>query len=258
MIGGSDRLDRGSPARVVAVGAVVVLVGLSVATKAGVIEMPDPESTLLAVGPTLGQWTYLLVGVLAFLETSTFLGLALPGEVSIALGGVVAGQGTIRLEILIPLVWAAVVAGDVTAYWLGRRLGRDFILRRGSRFGITPSRLAWTERYFEAHGGKTILIGRFLSFMRTLAPFLAGASKMHFKRFLLFDAVGAALWVATFALLGWIFWQSLDDALELAGWGKLVLLAAVALVVGAVALRAVLGSPGWRSRVRSGRAHTDD
>ena len=251
-------LTQVTPFRAGAAGLVAAVVGVGIAAKGGVLELPSPEATLLAIGPTLGQWTYLLVALLAFLETSTFLGLALPGEVSIALGGVVAGQGTIRLGVLIPLVWVAVVAGDITAYWLGRRLGRDFILRRGSRFGITPDRLAWTERYFEAHGGKTILVGRFLSFMRTLAPFLAGASKMSFRRFLFFDALGAALWVAAFTLLGWIFWQSLDDALAIAGWGKLVLLAAVVLVIGTLALRAVVRSPELRSRLHPGRSRTDD
>ncbi len=257
MIGHPGPLEYVTPFRAVVAGLVAVVVGVGVAVRVGALELPSPESTLLAVGPTLGQWTYLLVAVLAFLETSTFLGLALPGEVSIALGGVVAGQGVIRLEVLVPLVWLAVVAGDMTAYWLGRRLGRDFILLRGPRFGITPTRLEWAERYFDAHGGKTILIGRFLSILRTLAPFLAGASKMPFRRFLFFDALGAALWVTAFSLLGWVFWQSLDRALELAGWGKLVVLAAVVIGLVAVALKSLLGSPDWRSRLRTARTPPD-
>ena len=251
MIGRFGSLGRVTPVRAAAAGLVVGVVGVGVAVGVGALELPSPEATLLAVGPTLGQWTYLLVAVLGFLETSTFLGLVLPGEVSIALGGVVAGQGVIRLGVLVPLVWVAVIAGDVTAYWLGRRLGRDFILLRGPRFGMTPSRLEWAERYFDEHGGKTILVGRFLSIIRTLAPFLAGASKMPFKRFLFFDALGAALWVTTFSLLGWVFWQSLDRALELAGWGKLAIMVAVALVLSAVVLKSLLGSPEQRSRLRT-------
>lgn len=160
MIGRFGSLGRVTPIRAAAAGLVVGVVGVGVAVGVGALELPSPEATLLAVGPTLGQWTYLLVAVLGFLETSTFLGLVLPGEVSIALGGVVAGQGVIRLGVLVPLVWVAVIAGDVTAYWLGRRLGRDFILLRGPRFGMTPSRLEWAERYFDEHGGKTILVGR--------------------------------------------------------------------------------------------------
>jgi membrane protein DedA with SNARE-associated domain len=70
--------------------------------------------------------------------------------------------------------------------------------------------------------------------------------------------LAAALWVAAFTLLGWIFWQSLDDALALAGWGKLVLLAAVVLVVATIVLRAALRSPEWRSRLHPGRSRTDD
>lgn len=213
----------------------------------GAFELPDPEAAILAVGPTLGQWTYLLVAVLTFLETGTLVGLAVPGEVTIVLGGFVAGQGVIHLGLLVPIVWAAAVAGDTTSYWLGRRLGRVFILRRGPRFGITPGRLEWAERYFASHGGKTIVVGRFLGLIRALAPFLAGTSKMPFRRFLLFDALGAGLWATTFSVLGWVFWQSLDRALELAGWGKLALLVALVLLVVAVLLQRLLRSPERRA-----------
>ena len=156
-----------------------------------------------------------------------------------------------------PLVWAAAVAGDTTSYWLGRRLGRAFILRRGPRFGITPGRLEWAERYFAAHGGKSIVVGRFLSLLRTLVPFLAGAAKMPFRRFLVFDALGALLWVTTFSVLGWVFWQSLGHALELAGWGKLVLLAAVVLLVAAALLNRLLGSAERRARLRTALHRAD-
>lgn len=90
-------LGRLAPFSAVAASLVAVVVGVGVAAKVGALELPSPDATLLAVGPTVGQWTYLLIAVLAFLETSTFLGLTLPGEVSIALGGVVAGQGVASL-----------------------------------------------------------------------------------------------------------------------------------------------------------------
>lgn len=206
----------------------------------GAIRLPDAEAAILGIGPALGQWTYLLVAALAFLETGTFLGLVMPGEAIIVLGGFVAGQGVIELAVLIPLVWVAAVAGDSAGYWLGRRLGRGFLLRHGPRFAVTAPLLASAERYFARYGGATILVGRFFGIIRALAPFLAGASRMPFRRFLVFDALGAGLWAATFAILGWVFWQSIDSALRHAGQGKLLLAALVALAVAFLAGKRVL------------------
>jgi membrane protein DedA with SNARE-associated domain len=199
----------------------------------GLVDLPDVESGLREVGPTLGQWMYLLVAVLAFLETGAFVGLAVPGELTIVLGGFVAGQGEILLAVLLPLVWVAAVCGDLASYWLGRRLGRGFLLRHGGRFGVTPARLGLAEQYFSRHGGKTVLAGRFIGLVRAFAPFLAGASRMPFGRFLAVDVVGAGLWAAAFCLLGFVFWQSFDRIIELAGRGQLVLGVVLALAAAA-------------------------
>ncbi|MEZ5100803.1 MAG: DedA family protein [Thermoleophilia bacterium] len=215
----------------------VALVAVVLGIVVGAIPFPDVEELLLDVGPTLGQWTYVLVGGLAFAETAAFVGLAVPGEITIVLGGFVAGQGVIGLVPLIAIVWAAAVAGDLVSYWLGRRLGRGFLLRHGGALGVTPARLAWAERFFERHGGKTILIGRFIGFFRSFGPFLAGASHMPFRRFLVADVLGAGLWSTAFAVLGYVFWQSFDRAVELAGHGKLVLAGVVVLVALVVAAK---------------------
>jgi membrane protein DedA with SNARE-associated domain len=208
----------------------------------GLVDLPDVESGLREVGPTLGQWMYLLVAVLAFLETGAFVGLAVPGELTIVLGGFVAGQGEILLAVLLPLVWVAAVCGDLASYWLGRRLGRSFLLRHGGRFGVTPARLGLAERYFSRHGGKTVLAGRFIGLVRAFAPFLAGASRMPFGRFLAVDVVGAGLWAAAFCLLGFVFWQSFDRIIELAGRGQLVL----GLVLGLAAAAYLAHRRVWR------------
>ena len=129
-------------------------------------------------------------------------------------GGVVAGQGEISIVTLIALVWFCAVAGDVTSYTLGRRLGRGFLERHGPRLKITEERLQTVEGFFDRHGGPTILIGRFIGLVRALAPFIAGASKMELRRFLAYDIVGAGLWSALFCLLGYFFWQSLGHGRE--------------------------------------------
>ena len=90
---------------------------------AALVKLPNLEETLISIGETLGPWTYLLVGALAFLETGAFIGLIAPGETAMLLGGLVAGQGQINVVTLIGVVWACAVAGDLTSYFLGRRLG---------------------------------------------------------------------------------------------------------------------------------------
>ena len=184
----------------------------------GAIELPNVEHIIAEAGEPLGKWTYLAVGVLAFLETGAFIGLVAPGETTVIVGGLVAGQGQISLLVLIAIVWTCAVLGDVTSYTLGRRLGRDFMVRHGARVKITEERLEQVEAFFEKRGGSTILIGRFIGLVRAIAPFIAGASRMPLRKFLPYDVLGAGLWATTFCVLGFVFWRSFDklDVLGLA------------------------------------------
>jgi membrane protein DedA with SNARE-associated domain len=187
----------------------------------GVVDPPNIEELLLDIGAALGNWTYLLVGALAFLETGAFIGLVAPGETAVIAGGVIAGQGVIDVVPLLLLVWFCCMAGDSVSFWLGRLLGRGFIVRHGPRVKITEERLEQVERFFERRGGMTILIGRFLGLIRALAPFVAGASRMSYARFLPYDVVGCALWSSTFVLLGYFSWRNIDRAAEIASAGTL-------------------------------------
>ncbi len=189
-------------------GWVVVAAGALIGT--GVIPLPNLEKLLEDAGEALGKWTYLLVGALAYLETGAFVGFIAPGETAVIVGGLVAGQGQISLFVLIAIVWACAVAGDLTSFTLGRRLGRGWLLRHGERLKITEERLQTVEGFFERRGGATILVGRFIGFVRPLAPFLAGAARLPLRRFLPYDVLGAGAWTATFATLGYVFWRSFD------------------------------------------------
>lgn len=202
----------------------------------GVVHLPNLEHTLVTIGQSLGPWTYVLVGVLAFAETGAFIGLVAPGETAIVVGGVVAGQGEIDIIALIAVVWACAVAGDVTSFYLGRRLGREFLVRHGARVQITPERLVTVEGFFDRHGGKAIFLGRFVGLVRAIAPFLAGSSGMSFRRFAPYDILGAGLWGTTFCLLGFVFWRSLSQVLSIAKQGALALGIVIAIVVGIVVL----------------------
>ncbi len=194
----------------------------------------DLQKALEDVSSSLGDFTYVLVGLAAFLETGAFVGLVLPGETVIILGGAVAGQGETSIVLTIGLVWAAAFAGDSTSFLLGRRLGREFILRHGPRVRITHERFARVEEYFTRHGGKTILIGRFIGLVRALAPFVAGSSGMRYTYYLPFSVLGTGLWAATFSLIGYFASQSLDAAASAAGEGTLLFGIAVAVIVGIV------------------------
>ena len=197
--------------------AVVVAAAIAIYASGVLSEIPDPETVIEDIAEALGSWTYLLVAALAFLETGAFVGLIAPGEFTVILGGVIAGQGEINVVLLLALTWLAAFLGDSTSFAIGARLGRGFLERHGPRVKITSERLTQVESYFEKHGGKTILIGRFIGLVRALAPFIAGSSKMPYRRFAPYSVIGTGLWSATFVLLGFFFWRSFERVAGIAG-----------------------------------------
>jgi membrane protein DedA with SNARE-associated domain len=230
-------------------GWVVVAAAALIGT--GVIPLPNLEKLLEDAGETLGKWTYLLVGVLAFLETGAFVGFIAPGETAVIVGGLVAGQGQISLFVLIAIVWACAVAGDVTSFFLGRKLGRGWLLRHGERLKITEDRLKTVEGFFDRRGGATVLVGRFIGFVRPLAPFLAGAARMPFRRFLPYDVLGAGAWTAVFATLGYVFWRSFDKLTQYVSRGLFAFGTVIVVVGGLVWLVQLRRSPERRAKVRA-------
>lgn len=209
----------------------------------------DPQQLLDDFANLLGDWTYLIVGVLAFLETGAFVGLLVPGETMMIVGGAVAGLGVINLYLLIAIAWSMAFLGDSFSFLLGRRLGRGFVLRHGGKVGITRSRFEEVERYFDRHGGKTVLIGRFVGIVRALAPFVAGTSGMGYRAFAPYSILGSGLQVTSNIILGYIFARSIDSAAEYAG--------AAAVVLGSLIAVGVAVVVGFRFfRVRENRVAT--
>ncbi len=201
-----------------------------------VIPHDDLQQLLEDVSETLGAWTYLLVGVFAFAETGAFVGLVVPGETTMLLGGAVAGQGVIDVYILIAIAWFAAWAGDTTSFLIGRRLGRDFVMRHGPRFGLSNERFEGVEDYFSRHGGKTIFIGRFVGIVRALAPFIAGSSGMRYRDFVPYSILGTGIWSSAHILIGYVFSRSIDTAAKYAGRGAFLLGTLIALTVASVYL----------------------
>jgi membrane protein DedA with SNARE-associated domain/membrane-associated phospholipid phosphatase len=210
------------------------VVALGIYASGVLSELPDPKELIGDIATALGAWTYALVGVMAFLETGAFIGLVAPGETVVIAGGVIAGQGEIELIPLIGLVWTCAVLGDTTSFYIGRRKGRDFLERHGPRVKISHERLVQVEGYFDRHGGKTILIGRFIGLVRALAPFIAGASGLAYKRFIPYSIVGCGLWSTVFCVLGYIFWRSFDQVAHVAGQAIFGFGLTVGVIVGVV------------------------
>jgi undecaprenyl-diphosphatase len=156
----------------------------------------------------LGHWSYLIFFLGAALECSAFLGLLVPGESLVLVGGFFASLGLVDLKDLIVVVAIGAILGDSVGYELGRHLGRPWLIRYGRRVGIRAAHLDRAERFFARHGGKTVFIGRFIGFLRALAPFAAGSSRMPYRSFLMFNVLGAILWASSFVLLGYFFGQS--------------------------------------------------
>jgi undecaprenyl-diphosphatase len=196
----------------------------------------DLQNLLEDVSNTLGAWTYLLVGFFAFAETGAFVGLVVPGETVMLLGGAVAGQGAIDIYLLIAIAWFSAWAGDTTSFFLGRRLGREFVMRHGPRFGISHERFERVEDYFSRHGGKTIFIGRFISLVRAFAPFIAGSSGMRYRAFVPYSILGTGLWASAHILIGYFFSRSIETAAKYAGKGAFLLGTLIVVVAGSVFL----------------------
>jgi len=227
--------------------AIAAVVAVLYATGA-MPDFPDVESLIEDVATALGAWTYLLVGVLAYLETAAFIGLVAPGESVVIVGGVIAGQGEISLVVLIGIVWTAAVLGDTTSFFVGRRLGRGFLLRHGPKVKIDEGRLEQVESYFERHGGKTILIGRFIGLVRALAPFVAGSSGLAYRRFFPFSVIGCGLWATVFCVLGYVFYESFDKVANVAGKATFGFGVTVVLIVGGIAAYRRLRKPEERRK----------
>jgi undecaprenyl-diphosphatase len=231
--------------------AVLAVIVLAVFASGVLSSLPSFEKIIEDVAKALGPWTYALVGGMAFLETGAFIGFIAPGEFTVILGGVIAAEGTISIVPLIGLVWICAITGDSVSFLIGHKVGRQFLLNHGGRLGITEERFAKVEDYFDRHGGKTIVIGRFLGFVRPLAPFIAGTSRMTYGRFLPYSVVGTGLWGTTFCLLGYVFYRSFSKVSKIVGQATLGLGVVAAIIVAIVYARRRLGDPAERVRLEA-------
>jgi membrane-associated protein len=154
----------------------------------------------------LGPWTYVLLFAIVFCETGLVVTPFLPGDsLLFAVGALAASEGSpIQVVPVSLLLIVAAVVGDALNYSIGKLVGPRVFTRPDSRF-LRQEHLTRTQRFYEKHGGKTILLARFVPIVRTFAPFVAGIGRMQYRRFALFNVSGGVLWVALFIGAGNLF-----------------------------------------------------
>lgn len=151
-------------------------------------------------------WTYAILFVIVFCETGLVVTPFLPGDSLIFVGGAIASQPNVPLEIgfLLSVIFAAAVLGDSCNYAIGHFFGKKLFSNPNSKI-FKQSYLDKTHNYFKKYGGKTIILARFIPIVRTFAPFVAGMGKMHYYYFMLYNVVGAVWWVGIFGFAGYFF-----------------------------------------------------
>jgi len=158
---------------------------------------------LLEIVQNHGVWSYGILFVIVFLETGVVVTPFLPGDSLLFAAGSLAALGAFDLTLLLLLLSVAAILGDTVNYWIGRKVGVRVFTEK-SRF-FKQEHLLRTQQFYERHGGKTIILARFVPIIRTFAPFVAGVGRMHYGRFWAYNAIGGLLWVWGFGLLGYLF-----------------------------------------------------
>jgi membrane-associated protein len=152
---------------------------------------------------TYGVWTHLILFAVVFAETGLVVTPFLPGDSLLFAAGALAALGSLDLWLLVALLIGAAILGDTVNYWVGAWIGpRAF---SGNVRFLRKDYLDRTHAFYEKHGGKTIILARFVPIIRTFAPFVAGVGAMSYPRFIVYNITGAVLWVGLFVPLGYFF-----------------------------------------------------
>ena len=151
-----------------------------------------------------GTWVYALLFAIVFCETGLVVTPFLPGDSLLFVAGTIAAAGGMDVATVMAVLVAAALCGDNVNYWIGRWAGPRMFHYRESRW-LNPRHLERTHAFYARHGGKTVVIARFVPIVRTYVPFVAGVGKMPYLRFLAFSVLGALLWVISLCLAGYFF-----------------------------------------------------
>lgn len=150
-----------------------------------------------------GTLTYLILFFIIFMETGFVFTPFLPGDSLLFASGVFASLGSFNLLLLLLILFFAAVLGDTANYWIGHFFGEKIVSH--PKIPINKEHIEKTNKFFEKHGGKTIILARFVPIVRTFAPFVAGAGQMNYRKFIFYNIIGGALWTSIFTLAGYFF-----------------------------------------------------
>ena len=203
-------------------------------------ELPGVFATL---APVLDRYGYLAVGGFVLLED---FGVPTPGETILIAAAVYAGAGKLSIVLVVLIALVAAVLGDNIGYAIGAFGGRRLVVRYGRYVLITEERLDKAGAFFERHGGKVVVVARFIEGLRQVNGIVAGTSAMTWRRFLVFNALGAALWVGTWSAVGYLAGDHITTIYEQVTRYSLYVAIGIAVVLVVLIVRAVL-----RRRARS-------
>src|SRR6266849_5194237 len=190
---------------------------------------------LETISSLVASYGYVVLFLLVSLES---LGIPVPGETALVTAAAMAALGHLSIYAVVSTAIAAAILGDNAGYWIGRRGGIPLVRRYGRLIRLKESHLERAHAFFERHGPKTVFLGRFIALLRTWAAVLAGAARMPYGTFMLYNALGGVCWSVIVGMLGYVFGRNLPQLERYMGQASLAGVLLVALVVG-LAL-------GWR------------
>ena len=162
------------------------------------------DAHLVRMVQQYGLWVYAILFAIIFSETGFVVTPFLPGDSLLFVAGAIAATGSLNAHLLVVLLIAAAVLGNSVNYAIGRWLGKRFFTGSGSRW-LNPAHLERANAFYERHGGKAVVISRFLPIVRTYIPFIAGMGEMNARRYMAYNVAGGVLWVASLIYAGYFF-----------------------------------------------------
>lgn len=162
----------------------------------------NPQKLINFLLDTFGNYTYLALFIIIFAETGLAVGFFLPGDSLLVVAGLIAATGKLNVWVMLVTLFVAAVVGDTVGYLSGRKVGEAVFTRPKSRF-FNPNHLKRAHQFYEKHGGKTIVLARFVPIVRTFAPIVAGAANMRYRDFIFYNILGGALWISSMLFAGY-------------------------------------------------------